>query len=143
MCRVAGIVWTVAVSRWPLVAAAVVLALYLAFVAGLLIAGRRTDARALGGFIPDCLVLVRRLVADERVSAWRKALLAGLVLYLAMPIDLVPDFLPVIGQLDDAILLALVLRSVLRAGGPGLVREHWPGPESSLRVVLRLVSGPL
>jgi len=51
-------------SRWPLVAAAVVLALYLAFVAGLLIAGRRTDARALGGFIPDCLVLVRRLVRE-------------------------------------------------------------------------------
>ncbi len=49
-----------------------------------------------------------------------------------------PGFIPVAGQLDDAIVLALVLRSVLRGGGPELVREHWRGPERSLAVVLRL-----
>ncbi len=49
-----------------------------------------------------------------------------------------PDFIPVAGQLDDAIVLALVLRSVLRGSGPELVREHWRGPERSLAVVLRL-----
>jgi uncharacterized membrane protein YkvA (DUF1232 family) len=58
-----------------------------------------------------------------------------------MPIDLVPDFVPVAGQLDDAIVVALVLRTVLRSGGPELLREHWPGPESSLAVVSRLAYG--
>ena len=64
--------------------------------------------------------------------------MVAVVAYLASPIDLVPDFIPVIGLLDDAIVVALALRSVLRAGGPELVRRHWPGPEESLRVVLRL-----
>jgi uncharacterized membrane protein YkvA (DUF1232 family) len=65
----------------------------------------------------------------------------GLVAYLAMPIALVPDLIPVAGQLDDAIVVALVLRTVLRAGGPELLREHWPGPASSLAVVSRLAYG--
>jgi uncharacterized membrane protein YkvA (DUF1232 family) len=67
-------------------------------------------------------------------------LLVALMAYLAMPLDLVPDFIPVAGQLDDAILVALVLRGLLRAGGPALVAEHWPGPEQSLAVILRLAS---
>lgn len=106
--------------EWTLAGLGIVLALYLTFVAVLYFAGRRDDARALAGFIPDCLVLFRRLVADPRVSRWRKALLLGLLAYLAMPIDLVPDFIPVAGQ---------------------LVREHWPGPESSLALILRLAYG--
>ena len=52
--------------------------------------------------------------------------------------DLVPDFIPIAGQLDDAIVVALVLRSVLRSGGPELLREHWRGPQRSLDVLLRL-----
>lgn len=121
-----------------LAALGVALALYALFVLALVLAGRRSDARALAGFIPDCLVLVRALLRDPRVPRRRKLLLGGLVAYLLMPIDLVPDFIPVAGQLDDAIVLALVLRSVLRGGGPELVREHWRGPERSLAVVLRL-----
>jgi uncharacterized membrane protein YkvA (DUF1232 family) len=58
--------------------------------------------------------------------------------YLALPFDLVPDFIPVAGQLDDAIIVALVLRMVLRSGGPSLLEEHWPGPPQSLRVIERL-----
>jgi uncharacterized membrane protein YkvA (DUF1232 family) len=70
----------------------------------------------------------------------QKTLLLGLAAYLAMPFDLIPDFIPVAGQVDDAVLVALVLRSLLRGGGGTLVREHWPGPESSLALVLRLAS---
>lgn len=123
--------------QWILIA----LALYAAFVAALVLAGRREDARALAGFVPDCLVLVRRLLGDERVPRRSKLLLGFLVGYLAMPIDLVPDFIPVAGQLDDAIVVALVLRAVLRASGPELLREHWPGPAASLEAMLRLAHG--
>jgi uncharacterized membrane protein YkvA (DUF1232 family) len=128
-------------TDWLLLALAVAAGVYLAFVVGLVVAGRRSDARALAGFIPDCVVLFRRLVADPQVSRWRKLLLVALIAYLAMPIDLVPDFIPVAGQLDDAIIVAFVLRTVLRAGGPALLVRHWPGPESSLAVVTRLAYG--
>jgi uncharacterized membrane protein YkvA (DUF1232 family) len=115
--------------------------LYAAFVVALMIAGRRQDARALAGFIPDCIVLFRRLLGDERVPRRRKLLLGVLIGYLAMPFDLVPDFIPIAGQLDDAIIVALVLRSVLRAAGPDLLREHWPGPQASLTALTRLAYG--
>jgi uncharacterized membrane protein YkvA (DUF1232 family) len=81
---------------------------------------------------------MRRLVRDPRVPRRRKALLVALAVYLSSPIDLIPDFLPIAGQLDDALLAGLALRAVLRGGGEELVREHWPGPQSSLEVVLRL-----
>ena len=129
------------ILQWLLVAAAAALAVYLAFVVALLIAGRRTEAVALARFIPDCLVLFRRLLADDRVPRRRKFVLVALVGYLAMPIDLVPDFIPIAGQLDDVIIAALALRYVLRSDGPGLIREHWPGPETSLDVVLRVAYG--
>ena len=67
-------------------------------------------------------------------------LVAGLIPYLALPIDLIPDFVPVAGRLDDAALVAFVLRRVVRAN-PSLVQEHWPGPSSSLALLLRLVGG--
>jgi uncharacterized membrane protein YkvA (DUF1232 family) len=94
---------------------------------------------ALAGFVPDCVVLFGRLFRDPRVPRRSKVLLAALIPYLALPFDLIPDFIPVVGQLDDAILVAFVLRRVTRRTDPGLVRELWPGPEASLRLVLRLV----
>ena len=98
--------------------------------------GRNEDARALTTFIPDCIVLVTRLARDSRVPRRRKLLLIALVAYLALPFDLVPDFIPVAGQLDHAIIVALVLRHFIRAGGEELLRELWPGPERSLRFIL-------
>ena len=127
-------------AGWLLAGLAASLALYALSVVGLILAGRRSDARALAGFIPDCVVLVRRLLSDPRVPRRSKLLLALLIAYLAMPFDLVPDFIPVAGQLDDAILVALVLRTILRDSGEALLREHWPGPEQSLRILQRLTS---
>jgi uncharacterized membrane protein YkvA (DUF1232 family) len=128
--------------EWGLVALGAVLLAYAVLVALLALVGRRVEARALARFIPDCIVLFRRLLSDPRVPRGRKLLLLALVAYLSMPFDLIPDFIPVAGQLDDAILVALVLRSVLRGAGPDLIREHWPGPARSLDALLRLAGRP-
>jgi uncharacterized membrane protein YkvA (DUF1232 family) len=119
---------------WLAAVAGAVVFVWAALVAG----GRREDARALAGFIPDCLVLVSRLLRDPRVPRRRKLMLAALLGYLALPFDLVPDFIPVAGQLDDVLVVGFVLRRLLRSGGDALVREHWPGPQQSLAFVLRL-----
>jgi uncharacterized membrane protein YkvA (DUF1232 family) len=126
------------------VACAVLLLVWALAVALLAVAGRRSQAAALARFVPDCLVLMRRLVADERVPRRRKLVLLVLVGYLVVPLDLVPDVIPVAGQLDDAIVLALGLRFVLRSADAAVVREHWPGPEASLSVLNRIafVAGP-
>jgi len=121
-----------------LVGIGVLAAIYGGFVLVLVLAGRRGDARALATFIPDCIVLVTGLAHDPRVPRRRKLLLLALVGYLALPFDLVPDFIPIAGQLDDALVVALVLRSLVRSGGSGLIRELWPGPERSLALIIRL-----
>jgi uncharacterized membrane protein YkvA (DUF1232 family) len=131
---------TAGIDLWPWGIVLAGAALYAAFVALLLVSGRRTDARAIAGFVPDCLVLLRRLLADERVPRRRRAVLVALAGYLALPIDLVPDFIPVAGQLDDLLIAALALRYALRGAGEPLLREHWPGPDRSLEIVLRAIA---
>jgi uncharacterized membrane protein YkvA (DUF1232 family) len=126
---------------WLLVSLAVLLVVWAAFVGWLVVRGRREDARALATFIPDCIVLVTRLLREPRVPRRRKLPLLGLVAYLSLPFDLVPDFIPVAGQLDDAVIVAFVLRHFVRAGGEQLIRELWPGPEQSLAFVLRIAGG--
>jgi uncharacterized membrane protein YkvA (DUF1232 family) len=125
------------VPFWPWGLLLFVAGFYVLSVAALIAAGRREDARALAGFIPDCVVLVSRLARDSRVSRPRRAALFVALGYLALPIDLVPDFLPGVGQLDDAVVLGLALRVVVHGGGTELVREAWPGPQASLTLVLR------
>ena len=121
-----------------LIAVAAMLGAYAVFLLALVRAGRRSDAAALARFIPDCLVLFRRLLTDLRVPWPRKAALAAAIAYLATPFDLVPDFIPVAGQIDDILIVALALRGVLRGAGEYVVREHWPGPQQSLRVICQL-----
>jgi uncharacterized membrane protein YkvA (DUF1232 family) len=116
---------------WALVAA--VLA-YGAFVAAVALMGRGELAR----FLPDCIVLFRRLLADRRVPRRRRIVLLLLLAYLVSPIDLVPDFVPVAGHLDDAVVAALALRHVLRGVDPELLRGHWPGPPETLALLVRL-----
>jgi uncharacterized membrane protein YkvA (DUF1232 family) len=127
----------VSATEWVLAGAAVTLALYVAFVVVLVAAGRGAAARAVAGFVPDCLVLFRRLLGDARVPRGRKVVLWALLAYLAVPVDVVPDFIPVAGQLDDVVVVVLVLRLFLRRARD-LVTELWPGPRSSLDVILRL-----
>src|SRR5262249_35452794 len=105
------------VPFWPWGVLLMAVGLYLVGVAALIAAGRREDARALAGFIPDCTVLISRLARDKRIPARRLAVLFVVLGYLALPFDLVPDFLPGIGRLDDAVVLGFALRFVVRGGG--------------------------
>ena len=124
-------------TAWLFYALVLLVGLYLLVVLAFVIAGRRASVRAIAGFVPDCVVLFSRLLRDRRLPRRHKWLVGALIPYLAMPFDLVPDFIPVAGQLDDAVIVALVLRRVTRKN-PGLVREHWPGPSSSLALILKL-----
>lgn len=87
--------------------------------------------------LPDLLRLVRRLAADRTLAAGVRVRLVLLLAYLLLPIDLVPDFVPVIGYADDAVIVALVLRSVLKRAGPGALERHWPGSPAGLEIILR------
>jgi len=88
--------------------------------------------------LPDLLRLLRRLAADTALPRDVRVRLALLMVYLALPSDLIPDFLPVIGYADDAIIVAFVLRSVVRRAGIQAVRAHWPGTEDGFAALARL-----
>jgi uncharacterized membrane protein YkvA (DUF1232 family) len=88
--------------------------------------------------LPDLLRLLPRLAGDSSVRRGARVRLWLLLGYLAMPIDLVPDFVPVLGYADDAIVISLVLRSVVRRAGAPVVRRHWPGTDHGLAALGRL-----
>lgn len=115
-----------------------VAALYLALVLGLVLAGRGTAARELALLVPNLLVLFRGLLGDARVPRRGKVVLGLAALWLASPIDLVPEFVPVAGPLDDAIVAALALRYVVRIAGRDIVSEHWRGETATLALLLRV-----
>jgi uncharacterized membrane protein YkvA (DUF1232 family) len=122
---------------WMLLA---VVAAYAALVVTLCVIGRRPAVRAVARLIPDCVGLVRRLARDPRVPRrWRWALVA-LLAYLLVPFDLVPDFVPIAGQLDDALLAVVAVRGVLRSAGPAVVAEHWFGSQRALAVLSRVAT---
>jgi uncharacterized membrane protein YkvA (DUF1232 family) len=88
--------------------------------------------------LPDVLRLVRRLAADRSLPRGVRIRLALLLAYLAMPFDLIPDFVPVLGYADDAIIVTAVLRSVVRRAGMDAVRAHWPGSDDGFAALSRL-----
>ena len=125
---------TVTTLLWIALAVVIAWALFLLV---LVLLGRRNDAKVMARFIPDMIVLFKRLLGDKRVPRKRKALLWLTLVYLALPIEIVPDFIPVAGQLDDAIVVALVLRWMLRGVDPIVLDELWPGPSSGLALLKR------
>jgi uncharacterized membrane protein YkvA (DUF1232 family) len=126
---------------WDLVisiAAAMLLA-WLALVLVLIIARPRGGLlREALRVLPDVLRLVRRLAADKTLPGGVRIRLGLLLAYLAIPIDLIPDFIPVLGYADDAIIVTAVLRSVVRRAGLDAVRVHWPGTDDGFVAVTRL-----
>ena len=88
--------------------------------------------------LPDLLRLIRRLIADGTLPVGVRVRLVLLLAYLLSPIDLVPDFVPVIGYADDVVIVALVLRSVVARAGEAAVQRHWPGTPEGLQLILKL-----
>jgi uncharacterized membrane protein YkvA (DUF1232 family) len=131
------VVWRVAV--------AVVLGVLVAYGVALLLLWRYARAhpetvslRDAVRMLPDLLRLLRRLAADPTLPRGFRLRLVLLLAYLATPIDLVPDVVPVLGYADDVVVVALVLRSVVRRAGPDALRRHWPGSPEGIAVVTRL-----
>ena len=89
--------------------------------------------------LPDVVRLIRRLAGDRSLPRGVRLRLLLLLAYLALPIDVVPDFIPVLGYADDAVVVVLVLRSVARTAGPQALERHWPGTPDGLVAVRRLV----
>jgi uncharacterized membrane protein YkvA (DUF1232 family) len=127
---------------WLVLTVAVLVAVYAVFLAALAAGARQWDIRVIARLVPHCAVLFKRLLGDPRVPIGWKLASGFALVYLAVPFDLVPDFIPVAGQLDDAILIALVLRGLMRSAGPVLLREHWPGP-AALLIPLERLAGVL
>lgn len=92
--------------------------------------------------LPDVVRLIRRLAGDDSIPRGLRVRLALLLVYLASPIDLVPDVIPVLGYADDAIVVTVVLRGVVRRAGPAAVRTHWPGTDDGFAALCRLTGLP-
>jgi uncharacterized membrane protein YkvA (DUF1232 family) len=126
------VIWTV----WILVALAV--ASVVALAVALSVRRSRTALMQLARLVPLCLALLRDLLRDPEVPRHAKVAPLIAVGYLALPLDLIPDFLPGIGQLDDAVVVAWALRHVVASAGRPRVEQHWRGDPATLQRILRL-----
>ena len=125
-----------------IVALTIAVAVWLAAIVALYAFVKPRAARELVTLVPNLLRLFRGLIKDPRVPRRAKVLLAVGALWLASPIDLLPEFLPVIGPLDDAIVAALVLRYLAKHAGRSVILEHWQGQPGTIERVLRLFGPP-
>ena len=118
------------------------LLVWLALIAALYVVGRRQDDRTtftdVLRLLPDVVRLLRRLAADGTLPRGVRIRLGLLIGYLLFPLDLVPDFIPVVGYADDAVIVAIALRSVAKIAGPEALDRHWPGTPDGLRALKRL-----
>ena len=121
---------------------AIVVGVWVVLIGALLLAGRGGTARQVATFLPNLILLFRGLWRDPRVPRGSKLLLGFGLVWLASPIDLIPEFVPVVGPLDDAIVAALILRSVARRVGKSVLAEHWRGDPATLDTFFRLAGIP-
>jgi len=120
-----------------LLALLVLAAVYVVAVLALILAGRGVAARELALLLPNLILLFKDLLRDPRVPRGPKVVLAIGLVWLISPIDLLPEFLPVLGPLDDAVVAALVLRHLVHRAGGDVVRAHWRGEPATLEMILR------
>lgn len=124
--------------RGLLIALGVVVTIWVVAIAALWFFGRKIAAKQLARAIPDLVALCRGLVSDPRVPLGSKLLVGGALVWVLSPIDLVPEFIPLLGPLDDVIVVGLVLRHLIKRAGVEVVQEHWRGDPRVLRTALRL-----
>ncbi len=118
----------------------ILVAIWIVVAVVLVIVGRVLLARELALLLPNLVRMFGGLLRDPRVPLRAKIVVGIASLWLASPIDLIPDFVPIAGQLDDAIVAALALRFILRTTDGAVVRQHWHGDPATLERVLRMVS---
>jgi uncharacterized membrane protein YkvA (DUF1232 family) len=123
--------------RGLLIAGGVLVAVWVLAVVAFLVFGRKTIARELVSFLPNLIRLFRGLLRDPRVPRSSKVFLALAAVWLASPIDLIPEFLPGVGALDDAVIAALALRHLVKRAGPDIVKDHWQGDPRTIGLLLR------
>jgi uncharacterized membrane protein YkvA (DUF1232 family) len=121
-----------------LIALAVTAAVYVMAIGALFLVGRRTAAKEIALLLPNLLVLFKGLARDPRVPRGSKALLVFGAVWFASPIDLIPEFIPILGPLDDAVVAALILRHLIRTAGADIIGEYWRGDPATLARLLRL-----
>jgi len=97
----------------------------------------RTLAQELLLLLPNFVKLVKGLLGDRRVPLRRKLLLGALVAYLVSPIDIIPDFIPGLGQMDDLLILVLVLHGLLSSVDEAVLLEHWQGRPNLILLIRR------
>jgi len=122
-----------------LVGLAIALTVYLLVVLTLILAGRRAAAREAALLLPNLARLFKDLIRDPRVPRRSKWLLMFGAAWIVSPIDLIPEFIPFLGPLDDAVVAALILRRLVRTAGRDVVLEHWHGDPAAMTRLLRVV----
>ncbi len=116
----------------------VALGVWAVVIAALVISGRKWMAIAAAKVLPDLVRLMKGLSRDPRVPRGSKWLLGFAALWVVSPIDLIPEFIPVFGPLDDVVVVALVLRHVLKKTGRAVAEEHWTGDPAIFERIMRL-----
>ena len=116
----------------------IALGVWAVVIAALVISGRKWMAIAAAKVLPDLVRLMKGLARDPRVPRGSKWLLGFAALWVISPIDLIPEFIPVVGPLDDVVVVALVLRHVLKKAGRAVAEEHWTGDPAIFERIMRL-----
>jgi uncharacterized membrane protein YkvA (DUF1232 family) len=129
--------------RTLVIALLILFAIYLVLVATLILSGRRVAAKELATLLPNLILLFKDLARDPNVPRGAKVVLALAGIWLISPIDILPEFLPVLGPLDDAVVAALALRYLVRRAGSEVVRDHWRGERATLDAILRAARIPI
>ncbi len=126
------------IARTIWVGLAIAIGLYVMAIAALILAGRRSAAREVAMILPNLAVLFKGLARDPRVPRSSKALAVFALVWIVSPIDLIPEFIPFLGPLDDAVVAALVLRRLLRTLDRDVVLEHWRGDPKTIERLIGL-----